>query len=80
MCAWPPLGRSGRGGFDVSFKVTMPPDARLEMTGNNGTLKADGLRGHVKAMVVNGGVELTAHAGNGRRGGVNGQSRRRWPT
>jgi Putative adhesin len=63
--------KSGRGGFDVSFKVTMPANARLEMTGNNGSLKADGLRGHVKAMVVNGGVELTALRGTVDAAGVN---------
>jgi DUF4097 and DUF4098 domain-containing protein YvlB len=33
------------------------------MTGTNATLKADGLRGHVKAMVVNGGIELTSMGG-----------------
>src|SRR5687768_13489314 len=63
--------KSSRGGFDVSFKVTMPAGARLEMTGNNGPLKADGLRGHVKAMVVNGGVELTALRGTVDAAGVN---------
>jgi hypothetical protein len=55
--------RSGRGGFDVSYKVTVPANARLEMTGNNSRLKADGLRGHVKAMVENGGIELVAMRG-----------------
>ena len=72
--------RSGRGGLDVTFKVTLPADARLEMTGNNGTLKANGLRGHVKAMIVNGGVELTAHERDGRCCGRQRSSyRRRWP-
>ena len=52
-------GRSGgRGGLGVAFKVTLPADARLEMTGNNGTFRATNMRGPVKAMVVNGGVEL----------------------
>ena len=55
--------KSGRGGFDVSFKVTIPANARLEMNGYNGRLRADGLRGHVKAMVVNGGIDLTAMRG-----------------
>jgi DUF4097 and DUF4098 domain-containing protein YvlB len=58
-------GRSGVGDADISYKVTLPADARLDMSGNNGTYKASGMRGHVKAMVVNGGVELT-----GLRGGV----------
>ena len=63
--------RRGRGSLDVSFKVTMPANARLEMTGNDGRLKADGLRGHVKAMVVNGGVELTKMSGTIDAAGVN---------
>ncbi len=62
---------SGRGGLDVSFKVTMPSAARLEMTGTNGRLKADGLSGHVKAMVVSGGVELSAMRGTVDAAGVN---------
>ena len=53
----------GPGGLETSYKVSIPADARLEMTGNNGNLKADGLRGHVKAMVVNGGIELTSIRG-----------------
>ena len=63
--------RSGRGGFEVSYKVTVPANARLEMTGNNSRLKADGIRGHVKAMVVNGGIELTAMHGTVDAAGVN---------
>ena len=63
--------RQGRSGVDVSIKVTLPADARLEMTGNNGRLKADGLRGHVKAMVVNGGIELTGLRGTVDAAGVN---------
>lgn len=62
----------GRGGLEVSYKVTLPVDARLEMTGNNGTLKTDGLRGHVKAMVVNGRVELTRAGGTIDAAAVNG--------
>jgi hypothetical protein len=49
----------GRGGLDIRFKVTLPADARLEMSGNYGTSRASDMRGRVKAMVVNGGVELT---------------------
>ena len=63
---------SGRGGLDITFKVTLPADARLDMTANNGTLKAAGLRGHVKAMIVNGGVELTAMSGTIDAAAVNG--------
>lgn len=65
--------RSGRSGLDVTFKVTLPADARLEMTGSRGMLKADGLRGHVKAMIVNGGVELSAMSGTLDAAAVNGQ-------
>ena len=43
------------------------------MTGNDGTLKADGLRGHVKAMIVNGGVELTDMSGTIDAAAVNGR-------
>lgn len=62
----------GRGNLDVAYKVTMPADARLEMTGNNGTIKAEALRGHVKAMVVNGSIELTALRGSVDAASVNG--------
>jgi hypothetical protein len=48
----------GRGGLDIRFKVTLPADARLEMSGNNGTFKAANMHGHIKAMVVNGNVDL----------------------
>jgi hypothetical protein len=61
----------GPGGLDVRYKVSIPADARLEMTGNNGTLKAAGLRGPVKAMVVNGGIELTSMGGTIDAAGVN---------
>jgi hypothetical protein len=59
------------GGLVVSYKITMPENARLEMTGNNARLKADGLRGHVKAMVVNGGIELTGLGGTVDAAAVN---------
>src|SRR5687768_9250181 len=67
--------RRGVGDVDISYKVTLPADARLEMTGNNGTITAGGLRGHVKAMVVNGGVELTAMTGTIDAASVNGSLR-----
>jgi DUF4097 and DUF4098 domain-containing protein YvlB len=65
-------GRRGVGDVDISYKVTLPADARLEMTGNNGTIKARGLRGHVKAMVVNGGIDLAAMTGTVDAASVNG--------
>lgn len=64
--------RSGRGNLDITFKVTLPADARLEMTGNSGTFKASDMRGHVKAMVVNGGVELAGMSGGVDAAAVNG--------
>ena len=63
---------SGRRGLDVTFRVTLPPDAALEMTGSNGTLKAAGMAAHVKAMIVNGGVELTGMSGAIDAAAVNG--------
>jgi hypothetical protein len=63
--------REGRSGVDVSIKVTLPADARLEMTGNNGRLKAEGIGGHVKAMVVNGQIELNDLRGTVDAAGVN---------
>jgi hypothetical protein len=65
-------GRRGLGDLDISYKVTLPADARLDLSGNNGTIKVEGLRGHVKAMVVNGGVELTAMTGTVDAASVNG--------
>jgi hypothetical protein len=62
----------GPGGLQVAYKVTVPADARVEMTGHNGALKADGLRGHVKAMMVNGDVELTGMRGTIDAASVNG--------
>ena len=63
--------REGRSGVDVRIKVTLPDDARLEMTGNHGDLKASGMRAHVKAMVVNGGIELSDLRGTVDAAGVN---------
>ena len=63
---------AGRRGIDVAFKVTVPADAALELTATNGTLKASGLRAHVKAMTVNGGVELSGMSGTIDAAAVNG--------
>jgi hypothetical protein len=57
--------RHGPGSVTVSYKVTVPADARLEVTVTNGKVSGGGLAGHTKAMVVNGAVEL-----NGLRGSV----------
>ena len=63
--------REGRSGVDVRITVTLPADARLEMTGNNGKLKAHGFGAHVKAIVVNGEIELSALRGTVDAAGVN---------
>ncbi len=57
------------GSVEVGFKITVPPDAHVETTLNNGKLTATALAGHVKAMVVNGEIEL-----NGLRGTVDAAS------
>jgi hypothetical protein len=61
-----------RGGFAVSYKVSVPPDARVETTLTNGSLKVIGVSGHVKAMVVNGEVDLTGLRGSVDVASVNG--------
>ena len=66
------LGSRRHGRLEVAYKVTVPADTRVEMTGTNGRLTALGLRGHVKAMVANGGVELTALRGSVDAAAVNG--------
>jgi len=60
------------GNVEVSFKVSVPPDAQVTVTLNNDTLKADGLQGPVKAMVVNGRIELTGLRGTVDAASVNG--------
>jgi Putative adhesin len=49
----------GPGGLEVSYKVIVPDDARVDVNGNNGSVRIRGSRGSVKALVVNGEVELT---------------------
>ena len=47
------------GGLDVNYTLTVPPDVRVELDGQQrDESRFDGLRGHVKAMVANGAVEL----------------------
>ena len=65
-------GSRRHGRLQVAYKVTVPADARVEMTGNNGTLTAKGLRGHTKAMVANGAVELSGLRGSVDAAAVNG--------
>jgi hypothetical protein len=62
----------GPGRLEVSYKVTVPAGARVEITGNNGRVTVDGVSGHVKVMVVNGGVDLTGLKGTVDAASVNG--------
>ncbi len=57
------------GNVEVSFKISVPPDADVRTTLNNDKLTAEGLIGHIRAMVVNGEMEL-----NGLRGTVDAAS------
>jgi hypothetical protein len=52
------------GGVEVNYKLTVPPDARLEMTTNNGNLKGGGVAGHVKGIVSNGGIDMAGLRGS----------------
>jgi DUF4097 and DUF4098 domain-containing protein YvlB len=63
---------NGSGGFRVNYTLTVPPDARVEMTADNGTIKVNGLRGHVKAMGANGAIELAGLRGSVDAALVNG--------
>ena len=66
------LGHRRHGRLDVAYKVTVPLDARVEMSGNNGNLTAQGLGGHIKAVVANGAVELSGLRGSVDAAAVNG--------
>jgi hypothetical protein len=56
--------RAGRSsGIEVAYKLTVPPEARVEMTTSNGNLKGGGVGGHIKGIVSNGGIDLTGLRG-----------------
>jgi len=59
-------------GFQVNYKVVVPSEARVEITANDGTIKVDGVRGHVKAMSANGAIELSGLRGSVDAALVNG--------
>ena len=65
-------GGPGSGGVEVSYKLTVPTDARLDVTSGRGALKVSGLQGAVKAVVANGNVELIGLTGAVDAGVVNG--------
>jgi hypothetical protein len=60
------------GSLEFSYKLTVPADARVELSGNSGTVKVDGVAGHVKVMVVNGSTDLTGIRGTVDAASVNG--------
>jgi hypothetical protein len=65
--------RGGRsGGFEVDYELTVPVGARVELTTNNGELKANGLTGHLKGIVTNGAIEMIGHRGSVDVASVNG--------
>ena len=63
----------GPGGLEVSYTVKVPPGARLEMSGSNGRYRAEGLSGHVKALITNGSVELSGVTGSVDAAAINGR-------
>jgi hypothetical protein len=62
----------GGGRVEAAFKVVVPADARVEATLSNDTVTIDGVTGHVKTMVVNGGIELRGLRGTVDAATVNG--------
>ena len=61
------------GGLRVAYTVTVPADSRVELTTNNGDLQGKDLRGHVKAMMMNGEIELDGITGTVDAAAVNGR-------
>ena len=61
------------GGLRVAYTVTVPADSRVELTTNNGDLQGKDLRGHLKAMMMNGEIELDGIAGTVDAAAVNGR-------
>ena len=61
------------GNVEMGFRITVPPDTHIVTTLNNDKLTVDGLDGHVKAMVVNGEIELGRHRGTVDAAAVNGR-------
>jgi hypothetical protein len=60
------------GGLEVDYKLAVPNDTRVELTTNNGTLKVNGLSGHVKGVVTNGTIDMTGLHGSVDVASVNG--------
>lgn len=62
----------GPGGLEVRYKAIVPEDARVDINGNNADVNISGVRGPVKALVVNGQVTLSDIAGAVDAASVNG--------
>ena len=62
-----------RGGLRVAYTVTVPADSRVELTTTNGDLQGKNLRGHLKAMMMNGEIELDGIEGTVDAAAVNGR-------
>jgi hypothetical protein len=56
----------------VNYRLTVPPDARLDLVSGSGSVKVAGIRGAVKAVIANGNAELTGVSGAVDAGVVNG--------
>ena len=69
--------RSGNssGGFNVSYTVAVPEDARVDVTSSSGDARIEGLRGPVKVMLTNGELELAGLRGPVDAATVNGRMR-----
>jgi hypothetical protein len=60
------------GSYEVRYKIQVPPGIDASVSTTNGSIKADGLTGKLKATVVNGPVELSDMAGGLDAASVNG--------
>jgi DUF4097 and DUF4098 domain-containing protein YvlB len=66
-----PRGIRG-GSYQIRYDVRVPPDAQIQASTTNGTVKAIGLSGKLNTSVVSGATELTDIDGEVDAVGVNG--------
>ena len=66
------IPRGVRGSYEVRYRVRAPADAVTTLSTTNGSVKAEGLGGSLKASVVNGSLELTDIGGAVDAAAVNG--------
>lgn len=60
------------GSYEVRYKIQVPPSVEAQVSTTNGSVKATGLTGKLKASVVNGPVELNGMTGALDAASVNG--------